>query len=144
MKTLLLLGAMALTGCASYKVEDLRALIVSGQCREAINLVSNVGGSPMFNNLGVIAQDCERDPKKARSYFEYAARQGDSLAVDNLIRNGWSVPSPEIKQQSNTSNAAGIDLGLQLLRAAQPQAQPMRTITCDTDRFGNGLQTTCR
>lgn len=137
--------ALALSGCASYRAQDIQALINSGKCSEAREMVNNVGGSNQFNNLGVIALDCERDRRSAQGYFEYAARQGNQLAVQNLIRNGWPVPNADLKAQNDARSAAEMSNAIQLLQAGQakPATQLINQTNCTSRAVGNTVQTNC-
>lgn len=138
--------AFALTACSSFdsqKVADLGALIQQNRCAEAAQLAASTNDPVRYNNLGVVAHNCERNIAKARNYYEYGARLGEKMAITNLLNNGWSVPAPDIKASNDAASSAATNNALILLRAAQPQ--PGRTpIVCDTDKFGNGVQTVCK
>lgn len=151
MRALLLVAAMSLAGCASKVVSDadmhrLNYAMSTGKCDDAVSIVSKTNDPVKYNNLGVVAENCEKNMAKARSYYEYGARLGVKTSIDNLLRNGWPVPSPDIKQANDASREAGIANGLMLLQAGQPKPQPMlqnNNINCTTRNVAGTLQTSC-
>lgn len=127
MKQFLIVASIVVSGCSSFgsdKVAQLDSLIAAGRCNDAYALANSTNDPVKFNNMGVVAINCERNATKARSYFEYGARNGEQNAIGNLLRNGWEVPSPDIRAANDARRAASdAELGgaIQLLQAAQPK-----------------------
>ena len=77
MKIFVLVAAIAVAGCSSFgsdRVAALNKAIHEGRCADAAAIANETNDKVKYNNLGVVAKDCEHNPTKARSYFEYGAR----------------------------------------------------------------------
>lgn len=139
---LLVVPALFMAGCSSFgseQVGQLNTLIEQGRCAEAEAIAGDTSDPVRFSNLGVVAHNCEKNPVKARGYYEYGARLGDKAAISNLLRNNWPVPSADIKYSHDAQREAQATSGLMLLQAAQPKpAQMNRPQSCVT-RFNNGV-----
>jgi hypothetical protein len=144
MKTAIFVLSLALTGCSSFgpeKVDQLNSLISQGRCTEAEALAGNTNDPVRFSNMGVVAHNCERNAVKARGYYEYGARLGEQSAINNLLRNNWPVPSPDVRAANDASSAsrsAEQANALLLLQAAQPKPPQNKQQSCTT-RFYNGV-----
>jgi hypothetical protein len=147
MRKVALIVTVALSGCATVNVQELNSLINQGRCAEAYQMAGATSDPIRYNNMGVVAHNCERNPATARRYFEYGARLGEQMAVNNLLRNGWPVPSPDIRAANDARDAtreAGVANAIQILQMAQPKPQPIqpftpmnRQLSCVT-KFRNG------
>ena len=142
MRKLLFLSLAALCGCSSFgpdKLAQLDSLIAQRRCAEAEALAGSISDPLRYNNLGVVYHNCERNPAKARAYYEWGARLGNQAAVNNLLRNGWPVPAPDVQQSNSSSAQAEAASGLMLLQMGQakPATPLIRGTSCVT-KFRNG------
>lgn len=112
-----------------------------------------------INNVGY-AFYRNGEKENAKSWFTLAARYGEPTAINNLSRNGWPIPEPDLLRQQqeakNSDNAASALLLLlggfnayQQGKAAGYQSIPTPTPTptrvdCTTNAIGSTLHTSCR
>jgi hypothetical protein len=152
MKLLLVIASVALAGCSSFGPEKLAALdraIREGRCGDAAAIANQTDDKVKFNNIGVVAENCERNQVKARGYYEYGARLGEQNAINNLLRLGVPVPIADIKAQNDAANAASaaaMSNALMMIQAAQPKLDPMPkspNINCQSRSVGGTVYTNC-
>lgn len=144
-------AALILAACQTTNDQGYEAA-KRGDCATAKQLwqrAANNGDAMAVNNLGVAAENCDRDISRAVGYYTLAARLGVPLARNNLVRLGQPVPSPDLQRQAR---ASGVDpavtaLGLQLLNAGRPSppaAALSPTVNCTTTHYINQSVTNCR
>ena len=130
MRLMLLAAVMAVSGCSTFsqdQVNNLNALISQGRCAEAEQIAAGINSAVRFNNLGVVAHNCERNPSKAKGYYEHGARLGEPNAINNLLRNGWAVPRADLREAQEARESAALRDFANTMSAAR--AQPVNNFS---------------
>lgn len=85
--------------------------------------------------------ESERRLAEARTQQQREAERERQRLADKQLELQDAQLAEMRRQQRDAANSAMLANGLLLLQAGQPKFRP--SITCNTDRFGNGLQTNC-
>lgn len=90
-------------------------------------------------------QEAEAKKRFAEAEFQRQVEVNDRrVAQEQLLERQQAQLNLMQRQAADARRKSEIDSAMNLLQMASPRYQPPRMITCDTDKFGNGLQTTCR
>lgn len=134
MRTLLLIPALFVAGCATYGPwqQQSRELARAGRCDDSRSLVSanerdSGAHAAMF---GVIYATCDKSQAIADRYFTLAARYGHPAAQQILAERGQPVPVADLRRPQAPAGTSG------------GYSAPAGLITCTT--IGIGLSTTDR
>jgi hypothetical protein len=105
------------------------------------NVFADLQQKKMAEEKQRLEADSQRRYAEARNQQEREAESQRQRVAQQQLEQQQAQLRLLQKQQREAESAAAFSNGLMLLQAAQPKFRPM--ITCNTDKFGNGLQTTC-
>ncbi len=99
---ILSLACLGVNAQPTSSIEKINYYVALGKCADAEALTrTTISGPAMQTSLGIISLDCRKSSSQAVGYFQIAASQGETVAIEYLNSMGIPFASPRPRVMEN-------------------------------------------